>query len=165
MSDFLEVHLLDAQGDPVEGVFLSLTVRMKKKSNYHCNSRCSDRSGRVLIAADHVASQCLDHLEAMPMDYVGLSDDTFESLRADVPPTEQVERAIRFFDKDGKFYKHYNGYRDDLVFCRDILLNRGPVRLADPPLDMTPDDLKCFGQEVTAQFQAASKFRFSKRQQ
>jgi hypothetical protein len=85
-----------ANGDPLEGAWVQLTLRMKSKNDLALLVGPTDVAGRLVVTADEMERQIKATWEAFPMDYGGLAlwDGRIEAFALDREGVRRVLAAV-----------------------------------------------------------------------
>lgn len=145
MRTRLAVHLVDRDGSPAKGAAIRVAVIMKVKQHRVWYSGPTDDRGKLEIMDVVVQEHCVRHIEMFPEVWTGLSEDTVEEVRVEIPTVEQVHRAAQELD------------RDDLAECHRVMAHAGPLRFADRPFDLSPEVVASFGEGLVNGFDGYRK--------
>ncbi len=117
-----------ADGEPMMGLLVMVTLEMRKKNDYHVLFGPSDRQGRIQVRKSEILEKIREEQSLFPMDYEG-EEFRGESLRVEPMGLRDLESALKAYEVYGPEAGYPERYREVLTGAWETLYRLRPRRL------------------------------------
>jgi len=121
--------VVSADGKPLEGLLIMLSLEMTSKNTFHIVFGPTDKKGRVEVSWREIESEAARSRKMFSLDYDGLSSFNGKIIVAPMAQ-DQLKSALGAYDIYHEFSDYPSSYREKLETARKILDRLGPKLLA-----------------------------------
>jgi hypothetical protein len=100
-----------ADGERLPGVFVLLTLKVRRKNDFHILGGPTDETGTAVVTREDIERSVERDRETFIMDYTGLADCTGEVM-ARPWNREAIEAALRAYELFSPHLPYPQGYRE-----------------------------------------------------
>jgi hypothetical protein len=118
-----------ADGERLPEVFVSLTLKVRRKNDFHVWGGPTDETGTAVVTREDIESSVNRDRDMFIMDYTGLADCTGEVI-ARPCNREAIERALCAYEMFSPHLPYPEGYREQLQDARHTLERVAPATLS-----------------------------------